>query len=477
MAIFPFKSFRKQALTLADLSDADKRELFGQAERSLAERMPGIKERPFIEARNGVPISRLKDFNSYLEVGSKKVWASFRACHLTANILVSAEMQVLKVNKDGEADGDPLPTNEYPGSLLVSPNPYDSWEEMVYMWTFHMKLTGKAYWMKDESNALGQPKHLFPLLPQFVELVPDRKTKVRHYQYKVSGETLTLKPEEVIEFRRPHPSSLIQGLGDVEAGTDLFQLYMTRNTLEERFLENGAQPSGILTKKDVVEDEDMWTMLKKKFDSAYAGKKNAGKTAFLNGDWTYTKMGLSMQEMQAIERERWTIEQIFLCHGVPLSVAGLESSANYATAKQDEINFRKYECVPLLNLLVGKLNGGRTPDGSPPVNPGLASVFGEDIRFDYRLSGLVDVEQVMKDWAPLVRLGGLTPNELRRHAGMEPVQQPFLDQYFIEQGLVPIEMAGASQPAPEEEAKGIVTGTDLGARAKMLRNRAKGCCR
>ena len=53
-------------------------------------------------------------------------------------------------------------------------------------------------------------------------------------------------------------------------------------------------PFGILTKKEVLEDEGAWKSFRQKFNFDYGGKNNAGKTAFLNGDWSYHKLGLTI---------------------------------------------------------------------------------------------------------------------------------------------------------------------------------------
>ena len=83
-------------------------------------------------------------------------------------------------------------------------------------------------------------------------------------------------------------------MGDVEPSQDTLSSYINRNALDEKFLENGAMPFGILTKKEVLEDEGAWKSFRQKFNFDYGGKNNAGKTAFLNGDWSYHKLGLTI---------------------------------------------------------------------------------------------------------------------------------------------------------------------------------------
>jgi hypothetical protein len=112
---------------------------------------------------------------------------------------------------------------------------------------------------------------------------------------------------------------------------------------------------------------------------------------------------------------------------------------NYATARQDDITFRKNTCLPLVNLFVDTMNSDR----------GYISKFNPEAKLDFSLSGLIDVEQVMKDFSPLFDRGGMTNNELRVLAGLPKSDNVALDQFWVVNNLVPIEMAGlAAEPDP-----------------------------
>lgn len=407
------------------------------------------KDREFIENRINVPIHKFKDLESYLNAGCLNVWASFRACHIVASVVTSTTFKLMRQDQliEGGAAYD----------LWNNPNHWDSLSELIYQWVFHMKLTGRAYWVKDEMNSLGQPTCLYPLLPQHVILHPDRKLGVKEYVYRVNGNELSFNDQEIIFFRRPHPMDPLQGLGDIEPSQSLYNEFINRNVYEERFLENGAQPSGILTYKGSdempasmsdMEDEE-WGNLKKWWSAEYSGKKNAGKTAMLSGEWHYERLGLTQQEMATIERDNSSIQQIFMNHGVPLSLAGWTNAANYATARQDEINFRKYEVVPLINILVDKLNS----------NGVLFSNFDEQTKLTYEISGLIDVEQVHKDYLPLFQAGGMSLNELRSMMGLEKITEDdvLFEQYYGTNAMVPLEMIGGNNvESLEAEVESLV---------------------
>ncbi|MDX2187770.1 MAG: phage portal protein [Opitutaceae bacterium] len=101
------------------------------------------------------------------------------------------------------------------------------------------------------------------------------------------------------------------------------------------------------------------------------------------------------------------------------------------TSRQDDISFKRRTVLPLINIIVETLNH---------ESNGLVPLFHKDLMLDFPLSGLVDVEQVMKDLTPLFDRAGITPNQLREAAGLPRVENPLLDQFYLHG--VPIELAG-----------------------------------
>lgn len=95
---------------------------------------------------------------------------------------------------------------------------------------------------------------------------------------------------------------------------------------------------------------------KDRWQKEYGGKENAGKVAWLSGDWSYQQLGLTPAEMQDIEKSKWSVEQIFLLHGVPLSVAGIKEAANFATADIDNQRFKEYTVLPDVLTLQDTIN-------------------------------------------------------------------------------------------------------------------------
>lgn len=389
----------------------------------------------------GLEISKFTSYESYLEAGSKKVWATFRACDLVGKVLLDTPYKITRTG----GDGTPVATSDI-GKLLANPNPIFTLSEMVYLFAFHLKLTGNAYWAKDQPNAEGnRPRQLWPLNPKRVRLVLDPVQGIKGYLYNVNGIEIPYEVNEILHFRNPHPNNDFYGLGDIEAGQSLIKDSINRETWGEQFWKNGASPSGILVCEDQVVDDAEWQRNKLKWAKEYGGQSGAGKTAWLTGKWRYEQLGLTAQEMQNIEASKFSIENIFHLHGVPLSVAGIQAAANFATARIDDLRFRRYTIKPLTKILADTLNSD------------LVSGYNGNLVLSFDLAGLIDLDAVATQLTALFDRGAISANELRVAAGYPLSDDPLLDQHYLNAGLVPLELAGvANQPQVEDQARAIV---------------------
>jgi HK97 family phage portal protein len=385
----------------------------------------------------GIDVNKFQGYESYLKAGSSKVWATFKSCDLIGKVLMDQPYRVVRRGGDGSA----LTTTDL-GKLLSNPNPFYTLAEMVYLYAFHIKLTGNAYWAKDQPNANGdRPETLWPLNPKRVKPVLDPKVGIIGYLHRVGGVDVPYEVNELLHFRNPHPDNDYYGIGDVEAGQTLFNEFVNRDSWGEQFWKNGAAPSGILINEDPTMDRTQWEEAKLKWQAQYGGSKNAGKTAWLTGKWSYEKLGLTLLEMQNIEASKFTLENIFHLHGVPLSVAGVRDAANFATARVDDLIFRRYTIKPLMKILQDTLQSD------------LVAGYNGNLELLFDIAGLIDLDNVVTNYVPLFDRGAISVNELRAAAGFAVKKDdPLFDQHFINAGLVPFELAGLANQAGTEEA-------------------------
>jgi HK97 family phage portal protein len=375
-------------------------------------------------------------YESYLQAGSSKLWASWKACDVVATTVQSTPFTLTRSGSTKPVEVKGLT------DLLRYVNAHETFSDLIYKYVFHMKLCGMAFWLKSEPNVAGnRPLELFSLNPSRVRFVLDQNGFISGYTYFSGGQVLALSLDEVIVFKRPHPNNDFYGLGDMEAGEDMLQDVINRQNYQKAYWKNGAAPSGVMILEESnVTDQQAWDEAKRKWNADYAGKDNAGKIGWLTGKFKYERIGLTATEMQDLERSKWNIEQIFMLHGVPLSVAGIREAANYATAEIDDNRFRQYTVYPLVKILQDTLQTD------------LIEGWGDNLVLTFNISGLVNVAQISKDLTPLFDRGILSPNEMREKMMMPRIEDPLFDQHFISSALTPIDLAGVANNAKVEAA-------------------------
>jgi HK97 family phage portal protein len=387
---------------------------------------------------NGVPLTQLRNYQSYLQAGANKVWALWKACNVVATVALDTPYQLQRIGGDGTAV-----QHKDIQLLFTKPNQWESLNDMLYKWIFHMKMTGNAFWFKDSTNALFQrPQAIYTLNPKRMQVVINKNFGPAGYIYRPqSGLQIPMELDEVIHFRLPHPDNDYWGLGEVESAEPLFNEHINRDTWAEQFWKNGAAPSGILITEDQITDQNEFDKAKEKWQKEYGGTKNSGKTAWLTGKWKYEQLGLTAQEMQNIEQQRWSVEQIFMQTGVPLSVAGVKEAANYATAAVDDLRFRRFTVKPLLKVLADQ------------VTTGLVAGWDPRLQMAFQISGLTDLGNISQNFVPLFDRGVISINELRVLAGLPAIKgDPLFDQHFITAGLTPLELAGVVDQGQTQQA-------------------------
>lgn len=376
----------------------------------------------------GIGEYRLTDYESYLQAGSRRVWAAYKAGRMVADVVCTTPFSLQ------DADSTEHRSDPWLDPLLVKPNKYDTWGDFISRWVFHMKFTGNAFALKDETNGAGWPRKLWLLNPKCMVIIRDPEIGIVGYKYLVNGKWIPYEEWEIIHWKLPHPNSEIWGLGEMEAGEELFNTVLAQSKFQETFYKNGAAVSGIMSREEEM-DEREFKKLKAKWQDEYHGSKNAGKTAWITGKWEYKRLGLTFQEMEANLARRSSIEEIFALMCIPLSMAGIEKSANYATSQQDDVKFRRYAVLPLLRIFAERFN-------EEVVQP----ISGKKLWFCFNLAGLAYIKELVDDYKELIAHAGMTPNELRDIVGLGRANDPMLDKFYIGTHLVPLDLVGAVTP-------------------------------
>lgn len=238
--------------------------------------------------------------------------------------IVRAQMTGRKFMMDGQAiEVDPV-TQHPILSLLDSVNPFMEGQSARQVVQAHLDLKGEGYFLI-ERDAMEMPKHMWPILPHWVEQLPTMSNPA--WKLNVSSKTLTVPLFDVIWLKDINPadpygrgSGYGQALGD-ELDSDEYAAEHIK-----AWFYNGARPDQIFIAKG--QNKETLSALKHDYESQLRGVGKAHRSFWLGREVEVKEVSHTFSDMELVklrEFERDTIIQVF---GVPPAVLGIEDSSD-----------------------------------------------------------------------------------------------------------------------------------------------------
>lgn len=228
--------------------------------------------------------------------------------------------------KDG-ADGKSVNVTTGPVAfLLKSPNSRQSMRQIVDATAGHMALFGNAFILREDgTNYTGVPQFLRLMNPaQFSIADNDRDEFGLPTRWTVTdkhGRTYTLDPRGVIHIAMPNPYDPCLGLSPVSALRASLDADYAARQHNAHMMATHGRIGGMVTFDDPNMTESQVKDMAKLWRENYEGPQNAGRTAFLT-QARYNAINQSMKDLDWLEGQRLSREEIFAGFGIPPIVAG-----------------------------------------------------------------------------------------------------------------------------------------------------------
>ncbi len=325
-------------------------------------------------------------------------------------------------------------------------------EEMTsFIWR-EVALTHLLLWGNSYSQIIRTGRNhvvgLYPLLPDQMTVDRDEKGNLTYTYSTTKGETVKLKPEEVL-----HIPGLgfdgIMGYSPIALEKNAIGLGIAAEEYGSKFFQNGARPSGVLTHPNTVKDVKR---LRENWNATYGGSSNGGKVAVLEENMTFTPISLPNNEAQFLETRRFQVEEICRIFRVPPHLIGNLERATFSNIENQSIDFAVHTIRPWLVRIEQAMN---------------RALFAENEkgRFyaQFNIDGLMrgDYKSRMEGYAIARQNGWMSANDIRALENMNPLPEELGgDQYLVNGNMIPINLAGinlavaaavAAQKAQEEQ--------------------------
>lgn len=193
------------------------------------------------------------------------------------------------------------------------------------------------------------------LPPQHTAPIPDPKTFVSGFEVDMrNGTKVTLKADDVIWIRKPHPLDPYLSLTPLESAGIAVEIENLSKIYNRNFLLNDGRPGGMIVIRGEIDDDD-----KDELRARFRGNINrAGSITVVSSDEgvDYVDTGASPRDANYIQMRQITKEEILASFGVPESVIGNASGRTFSNAGEEHRVFWNETLLPHLELIARGLD-------------------------------------------------------------------------------------------------------------------------
>jgi len=278
-----------------------------------------------------LPSPSSHNYAPYTEAYGDKAWV-YACVNVIAETTSTADF-VLK-NQQGQIIQD-HPVLD----LLYRPNKFMSGRSLRQWIIASLELTGNAYILKDNLNSRGEPRELFPLLSQLVEIIPGKNSQepIAGYKYRAGARTAYYKASDIIHFKYFNPFDFFYGLAPLAAARKSVENLDKAETYNRAFFDNCGTLSGVLYTEGKL-DEASRKRLLNAWNSKYRSAAKAHQVALLEGGLKWQNTALSQKDMDFISSMQLSRETILAIFHVPPALVGVfEHSPQFTTKEQQRI--------------------------------------------------------------------------------------------------------------------------------------------
>lgn len=193
------------------------------------------------------------------------------------------------------------------------------------------------------------------LPPQHTAPIPDPKKFVSGFEVDMrNGTKVTLKPEDVVWIRKPHPLDPYLSLTPMESAGIAIEIENLSKLYNRNFLLNDGRPGGLLVVRGEIDDDD-----KDELRSRFRGNVNrAGSVTVLSSDEgvDFVDTGQSPRDANYVQMRQIQKEEILAAFGVPESVIGNAAGRTFANAAEEHKVFWNETMLPHLETIARALD-------------------------------------------------------------------------------------------------------------------------
>lgn len=334
--------------------------------------------------------------------------------------------------------------------LWQAANEYETGYDLVEQMAGGLGIHGNTFLFKDYMGT-DRVQELWVLPGHLVNPVPGRNRTIVRYDVMVGlGRFVEVPPQQIVHVKRYDPEHGLVGLSPLKVAQLAYLTQRDAARFLRTFYQRGGTVAGHYSTEHAIDDNDA-RRIKEDLTQRYAGPEHAWEPVILPRKLKYERAGLTLDEMQFIENNKLTEDQIFQIFKIPPIIGGRAEGAgglNSDASRVAQIMLVRHALQPTATKISNALDERLLKDPA----------FGREVTCEFDFSGNPALQQSRLDQAKtykeVVGLPIMSPAEARREFGLDDMQLEELDQIWVPLGVEPIESALAEpdpEPAPEAD--------------------------
>ncbi len=290
----------------------------------------------------------------------------------------------------------------------------------------HTALRGDSF-ARVITNRSGAITEMPPILPDHIQPFRDRGGRMMYRWWEDGrGPTRILFDDEVL--RIPHKMlDGVNSLSPIATHRQTIGNSLAAGQFLRSFYANSAQPKGALMTAETLTDEAA-KALRKSWEDRHQGPQNAGRVAIFDGGLKWESIGMSMDDAQYLELQKFSVSDIARIYLVPPHKIGEMGGATFSNIEHQAIEFVVDTILRWVRRIEMRYNAYLLS-----ASDRAAGYF---TAFD--MKGLLrgDAAARANFYRALFYIGAINPNEIRKSEDMNPYEGG--DNYYVQGATTPI---------------------------------------
>ena len=306
--------------------------------------------------------------------------------------------------------------------LLYKANPIWNEYDLKCLTDVSLDTTGDCYWYIVKGEVTGLPIEAWILEPQYMTMDVQNGV-IKQYIYKKDTKDQKIYPaDQIVHFLYPCLTKRYEGQSPLGSAYFSVNMLNQMDAYIQNIFASGGLFDGFLSVKNRIVSPSDKESIRKKF-MEFFGKRKAGGLPVFDDDMTFQQVSANPREMPFIQGQKQAISEICAAFSVPEAM--IKSEANYKQEQaliQHARNAVKPRCIRIEST----------------ITQSLIMQYNENMFLMFDNPVPEDSEAKLKETEMLAKVGGITPNEIRKRHNQDPYSDPMADLLWMPSGYMPI---------------------------------------